>query len=113
MKYILAVLVSVIGMTIFILLEKKKVRNSKAVSGTVQCHRCYNGFDENELGKVWHFNYAPLRLLIMDLRDDLNKSYCQTCRVKVNIYMVLSLFITVPILLLLGIVVMGQLGLWK
>jgi len=112
-KYLFAIVVSVIGMTTFIFLEKKKVRNSKVVSGTAQCHRCYNGFDEDELGKVWHFNYAPLRIIIMDLRDDLNKDYCQVCRVKVNVFMVLSLFITVPIILLLGLVAMGQLGLWK
>lgn len=113
MEYVIGFVVSSIGVAIYIALENKKARDSKPISGIERCHRCYNGYDKKDLGKVWHINYAPIRMIFMDFRDDLNKDYCRTCRVKINIFMVLSLFITVPIILLFSIVVLGQLGLLK
>lgn len=75
------------------------------------CGRCRQGFDEAELKPIWQFPTAPLRIMGWNNDKEMDLCYCLKCRNLLNVFMHLSLVITVPVVFIFMYVLFMYLGL--
>jgi hypothetical protein len=100
-KWIFAISVGVIGAYIYY--RSKKKNDSKRPKNYIGhiCPRCRQGFSRSELFQIWQFPTAPLRLMGWNKDHELDLLYCKKCRKILNTYMAISIFLSLPMLMLL------------
>jgi len=96
-KWIYAISAGAIGAFFYYLaLIKNERKRPEGHEGYI-CPRCRQGFDVSELHPIWQFPTAPLRLMGCNRKNELDSFYCKKCRVIVNIFLALSIVISLPI----------------
>ena len=100
-KNIIGIITITIAVILYLVTQiKNENKRPKNYIGYI-CPRCQQGFEKNELRPVWQFPTAPLRLLGWNKENQFNLGYCNKCKKIVNVYLVLSFVISIPVMMIL------------
>lgn len=109
-KLIIGLIVTIIAVFFYLrTLRKNENKRSKEYRGYI-CPRCRQGFEENELYAIWQFPTTPLRIMGWNKNEAFDLNYCYRCKHILNAYMILSLIISIPIVLIFTYMLLLYLG---
>ena len=112
-KIIIGIITITIAVVLYLFTQiKNENKRPKNYIGFI-CPRCRQGFEKHELRPIWQFPTAPLRLLGWNKENQFNLGYCNKCRKIVNFYLILSFFISIPVMMILVYLVLLSVGIVK